>query len=106
MGAAYYPIDGAAPRGIFQEDYLKQLGVTQRQNIHVSYTHLDVYKRQVWQSVEELKGSLEFFAPIAQFSGFIQMCIRDRYPSLESGRWPHLRRLLLKGCLLYTSRCV
>ena len=26
----------------------------------------------VWQSVEELKGSLEFFAPIAQFSGFIQ----------------------------------
>lgn len=33
VGAAYYPIDGAAPRGIFQEDYLKQLGVTQRQNI-------------------------------------------------------------------------
>ena len=65
----------------------------------VSYTHLDVYKRQ-------LQGFC--FYGISKKYNFSQIA-RDKfgYPKLHLSRVTEfLANYLFKGCLLYTSRCV
>ena len=52
----------------------------------VSYTHLDVYKRQIMTAFELLSE------PIRKY-------VRDQ-------RWEKLRPIQDTACLLYTSRCV
>ena len=46
----------------------------------VSYTHLDVYKRQALDSVDELETDLDQTKEsMYKLSYVIQMCIRDRF---------------------------
>ena len=56
----------------------------------VSYTHLDVYKRQVYR--------------FGAFHALSQIALLDKIPqSLSKGQ---IRSALTAVCLLYTSRCV
>ena len=85
----------------------------------VSYTHLDVYKRQeyddpnealfdfVWNCVGALDSMDEGVANfhlwfLANLSRFLGFCPGNEY---ASGDWFDIREGLYT-CLLYTSRCV
>ena len=57
----------------------------------VSYTHLDVYKRQAQQCVEATQ------AYMTQLSADHQVAIRQHQGALDAA---------IQICLLYTSRCV
>ena len=63
--------------------------------ISVSYTHLDVYKRQVWYILLTDTGSRHYgvgeCAPL---------------PALSCDDIPSYDEVLATACLLYTSRCV
>ena len=59
----------------------------------VSYTHLDVYKRQVGQLIEELFARTGYLAAV----GAMPDGARCRDDLLAFAAW---------ACLLYTSRCV
>ena len=63
----------------------------------VSYTHLDVYKRQGLYPVEQASG---------QF-GLVRLQVADQVPLQSTpGKSQDLVLGLLDICLLYTSRCV
>ena len=62
--------------------------------LSVSYTHLDVYKRQVKDISLAEWGRKEIMLAEAEMPGL--MAIREEYGPSQP----------LKGCLLYTSRCV
>ena len=82
----------------------------------VSYTHLDVYKRQVLDRVVEVieagHGPLpplrlpqvKFLQPVLPGQA-VQVCVEGAPP-----RWRfrvlHDDSVVASGCLLYTSRCV
>ena len=61
----------------------------------VSYTHLDVYKRQAYSKVRKAFGTEIMNHQIIQFK------LADMATKIEASRL-----LCLKACLLYTSRCV
>ena len=65
----------------------------------VSYTHLDVYKRQVFET---------FFAQPLEAVWAGARLERAAAQDRGAGSLDHLRRLQdhLPACLLYTSRCV
>ena len=75
----------------------------------VSYTHLDVYKRQEWQMAVTSMNHPALAANITQAYGAGVGRIGKYY---EQGNWYRggAHQLLftswLYGCLLYTSRCV
>ena len=74
--------------------------------ISVSYTHLDVYKRQVPRSVPLMqswwgKRRCLFLSSFATAAGDAPISARRR----PSGRWI-VPSASLSTCLLYTSRCV
>ena len=93
----------------------------------VSYTHLDVYKRQVEQLLEELP-QLKSFATLSPIPGFadwlgkldadaVEAIVREdksraktrqRAGVPDGQRWVArlARAAQAKACLLYTSRCV
>ena len=99
--------------------------MARRSSRSVSYTHLDVYKRQVWLTTifgldwpkvsadtypgmvrqqESLDKMLDAFVQAGINTVFLQVRLRGDllYPSgLES-----LSPTVSKTCLLYTSRCV
>ena len=68
----------------------------------VSYTHLDVYKRQEYATPEELFG----------YDLITSAYQRDPQESKErilkhlQSRLPNATKMQLENCLLYTSRCV
>ena len=64
----------------------------------VSYTHLDVYKRQVMLGI--LGNSFEHFGNKGQYHIFIDTVLCRA----ELSNWDFA--VLGTGCLLYTSRCV
>ena len=83
----------------------------------VSYTHLDVYKRQAYDETVEIcldtllplvakphmpdnVETVEAVGPIAVDQVFIGSCTNSSYQDMM-----RVARIL-KGCLLYTSRCV
>ena len=85
-------------------------------NKAVSYTHLDVYKRQLFQISVHLLHS--FFAHIAEnrigksfhnivdFSVNRKSCLRQRYEGVSSVLFIYssfYKAFLFQGCLLYTS---
>ena len=82
--------------------------------VTVSYTHLDVYKRQAHQSLLEM-GAEEYFSFIEQMvrqsalpkEGEIRFSERD-LKRLPDGFDKRLNQAAAErgGCLLYTSRCV
>ena len=59
-------------------------------NIAVSYTHLDVYKRQAFESISHMLKALGHAATTRVLSMRV----------VQAGSDPH------SACLLYTSRCV
>ena len=63
----------------------------------VSYTHLDVYKRQVY--IEDAPQCGVCLLLIGDIAGHVQ---QDSY----NGAGECHSNLLAEGCLLYTSRCV
>ena len=73
----------------------------------VSYTHLDVYKRQVLE--DPITSTLETnYMPYA-----MSAIVSRALPEIDGFKPAHRKLLytlyglgLLKGCLLYTSRCV
>ena len=68
----------------------------------VSYTHLDVYKRQILVSGQpRVMGVREI---LKEWTAFRVECVRRRTYYDLHGKEKRLH--LLKGCLLYTSRCV
>ena len=71
----------------------------------VSYTHLDVYKRQVYMMLDSgARGSRE---QIRQLSGMRGLMAKPQKSGAESAQIienPILANF--KDCLLYTSRCV
>ena len=64
----------------------------------VSYTHLDVYKRQV-EALCKSTGSI-LSSGLTTVIGFLALVLMQ----FQIG--PDLGLALAKGCLLYTSRCV
>ena len=78
---------------ISRRSFLKAAGILGAAGAPVSYTHLDVYKRQILYVPWTLSAySLLFF----------QMSVlRFLFPPRRAGRTGRLC-----GCLLYTSRCV
>ena len=67
-------------------DYIPDSNGEQQRLEAVSYTHLDVYKRQLQATIDTLQGQLE---------------VKDR--QIEQQAQTITR---LTDCLLYTSRCV
>ena len=81
----------------------------------VSYTHLDVYKRQVLYSAKVIRDYhhllLLFSCPVPFFfMSVTKMCIRDRYQPHSDFLYCFLYCFAYCPqyyfCLLYTSRCV
>ena len=76
--------------------------------IPVSYTHLDVYKRQVWRKTQ-VEKSASSSTPVHN-SVRMKMCLNRRVQALVSVSWSTVdvwhRLSRNSACLLYTSRCV
>ena len=67
--------------------FLTQLRfINTHRDVSVSYTHLDVYKRQIEQDIIEIKDELH-------------VAVSQNLSSVAE-------RVLYTRCLLYTSRCV
>ena len=64
----------------------------------VSYTHLDVYKRQVQKLLEEKRIEI---APLAFMRG---RTLSNAFVVLDEAQ--NATTMQMKICLLYTSRCV
>ena len=69
----------------------------------VSYTHLDVYKRQDQMRAELLVQAREKMENLEESSGLSRERIKKQLES-KLGRLDDVA--LIKDCLLYTSRCV
>ena len=65
----------------------------------VSYTHLDVYKRQVYYL------SMEFLIGRAMNNALSALDLRDSAAAVFTAPGPSLGEVM-ECCLLYTSRCV
>ena len=74
----------------------------------VSYTHLDVYKRQIPLygliiAFEKYNPAMGFGSPWVGWSNFEYLF---RQPNFVRTIWNTLYIAVMKICLLYTSRCV
>ena len=65
----------------------------------VSYTHLDVYKRQAW---ETLTGGASPWT----LKNKADWSSLDKVGAHEAPKRDYVERTLAPRCLLYTSRCV
>ena len=76
----------------------------------VSYTHLDVYKRQVFfvQAVEAIRAAGHRVAPLWIGGGDadVEQLLREHGVEVTGWVGHHEVREHLQRCLLYTSRCV
>ena len=96
MNRASLPL--ATPQLRFCADFMHK-------SIHftpVSYTHLDVYKRQDKDSFEELYANLAPADPI-HFPGYAE---KTAELAEKVGMPDAVKTGVCKICLLYTSRCV
>ena len=83
----------------------------------VSYTHLDVYKRQVHVWLLGASDAASEVAALADHVGFAVTVVDYDPAYVSEARFPAAKRIVLEGgnfdaleqldaCLLYTSRCV
>ena len=70
----------------------------------VSYTHLDVYKRQVYGIDQAMYGEIVVFENGVK--GMVQDVRRNEIGVILFGRDTGIKEGTKVTCLLYTSRCV